>query len=127
MTPYNAIDFEPPAPVANVTLRYGKNEWLNVPMQIDLGADITLVPQAVVAKLNLQPIANKQYELQGFDGHATLAEMVQLELIFCQRTFRGQFLLIDQPWGILGRNVLNAVPVVFDGPRLQWFEYTITK
>jgi len=65
MTPYNAIDFEPPAPVANVTLRYGKNEWLNVPMQIDLGADITLVPQAVVAKLNLQPIANLYFKQTG--------------------------------------------------------------
>ena len=48
------------------------------------------------------------------------ATLVHLELVFCQRTFRGQFLLIDQSYGILGRNVLNAVPLFLDGPQLQW-------
>jgi hypothetical protein len=31
--------------------------------------------------------------------------------------------LLDQPWGILGRNVLNAVSLLFDGPRLVWDEH----
>ncbi len=48
--------------------------------------------------------------------------MVRLELVFAQRTFRGQFLLIDQDWGILGRNVLNNVPILLDGPNLVWRE-----
>ena len=36
--------------------------------------------------------------------------------------FKGDFLVVDQPWGILGRNVLNAVPLTLDGPRLRWDE-----
>jgi hypothetical protein len=92
-------------------------------MQLDTGADITLVPQEAVNRLNLTIAPNTYYELAGFDGHTSIAPIVRLELVFCQRTFRGQFLLIDQDRGILGRNVLNAVPLLLDGPRLQWSEY----
>jgi len=49
--------------------------------------------------------------------------VVQLELLFCNRSFRGQFLVMDQAWGILGRNVLNAIPVLLDGPHLMWDEH----
>lgn len=35
---------------------------------------------------------------------------------------RGQFLLIDQVYGILGRNVLNAISLTMDGPKRQWRE-----
>ncbi len=48
--------------------------------------------------------------------------MVQLELVFLRKRFKGQFLLIDQPIGILGRNVLNAVALLLDGPNAQWDE-----
>lgn len=125
MTVYNSTEFDPPAPIAHVTLRNEVTgiEWSDVPMQLDTGADITLVPQEAVNRLNLTVVPNTYYELAGFDGHTTLAPMVRLELVFCQRIFRGQFLLIDQGRGILGRNVLNAVPLLFDGPGLQWNEY----
>jgi len=43
--------------------------------------------------------------------------------MFLRRTFRGDFLAIDQPWGILGRNVLNAISLILDGPRQQWDEH----
>jgi hypothetical protein len=94
----------------------------DVPTQLDSGADITLIPQEAVKRLNLTVVPNA-YELAGFDGHTTIAPMVRLELVFCQRTFRGQFLLIEQPWGILGRNLLNNVPLLLDGPHLKWREY----
>jgi hypothetical protein len=125
MTAYNSTEFDPPAPVAYITLRNGATgvEWSNVPMQLDSGADITLVPLEAVNQLNLTITPDTYYELAGFDGHTTLVPMVRLELVFCQRTFRGQFLLVDQGWGILGRNVLNAVPLLLDGPRLRWTEY----
>jgi len=102
MTQYNATDFDPPAPVAYVTLRNPLNsiKWLEVPMLLDTGADITLVPQQVVEKLGLTMAANQSYELAGFDGNMTTAQVVSLELVFCHRIFRGQFLLLDQTWGI---------------------------
>jgi hypothetical protein len=57
-----------------------------------------------------------------FDGSKTIAPVVDLDLIFLNRVFRGRFLVINQEWGILGRDVLNHVAVVLDGPRLTWNE-----
>jgi hypothetical protein len=48
--------------------------------------------------------------------------MVQLEMVFLGRKFKGQFLLIDQPTGILGRNILNTIPILFNGPAGKWDE-----
>jgi hypothetical protein len=30
--------------------------------------------------------------------------------------------LIDQEWGIIGRDVLNLVVLLLDGPKLTWIE-----
>jgi len=77
----------------------------------------------VMQTLGAAVVPDRRYELVGFDGSVSLASVVRLEPIFCRRTFRGQFLLIDQAWGTLGRNVLNAVSLLFDGPRLVWDEH----
>lgn len=116
MPPYDANLFDPPAPLASVTLRNPGT------MLLDTGADVTLIPSATLAQLKIGSVKHKSYQLIGFDGSTSFAPMVQLELIFCRRIFRGQFLLIDQAWGILGRNVLNAVAVILDGPNNTWDE-----
>jgi hypothetical protein len=36
--------------------------------------------------------------------------------------FRGQFLIVDGSHGILGRNVLNSLSLIMDGPNLIWRE-----
>ena len=125
MPAYDGAQFTPPAPLAQVTLRNPDTgtSWSDVPMLLDTGADITLVPQTVVDILKAAIDQDKTYELSGYDGSRNSAPVVRLELVFCHRTFRGQFLLIDQAWGILGRNVLNAVPLLFDGPHLIWDEH----
>jgi len=124
MPAYDANRFDPPAPVAHVTLRHPVTgvSLSDVPMLMDSGADVTLLPREAVEKLEIVPVANKVYELQGFDGSLQLAEMVQLDLVFLHKRFKGQFLLIDQPIGILGRNILNAVALLLDGPNAQWNE-----
>jgi predicted aspartyl protease len=124
MPAYDADRFDPPAPVASVTLRHPVTgvSLSDVPMLMDSGADVTLLPHEAVEKLGIAPIAEKVYELQGFDGSLQLAEMAQLELVFLHKRFKGQFLLIDQPIGILGRNILNAVALLLDGPNIQWNE-----
>ncbi len=113
MANYDSTWFDPPAPLGQVALRNTDTclTWSGVPMLLDSGADISLVPQAAVTQLGLAVVPDRQYELVGFDGRTSFASIVQLELIFCGRTFRGQFLLINQGWGILGRNILNAVPL----------------
>lgn len=124
MPEYDSENFDPPAPVAYVTLRNPATgvSLSNVPMLIDIGADTTLIPQEYVEQLGIEPDKNTLYEIQGFDGEVKFAKMVKLELYFLERKFAGQFLLIDQPMGILGRNILNSISILLDGPRNKWDE-----
>jgi predicted aspartyl protease len=125
MTSYNSTRFDPPAPVAYVILRNPATgaEWTDVPMLLDTGADITVLPQEVTARLKLEPLTGSRYELAGFDGSASIFQIVQLSMVFMGRTFHGQYPVIEQESGIIGRNVLNVLPLFFNGPRKVWGEY----
>jgi predicted aspartyl protease len=125
MPKYDADNYDPPAPVAYVSLRDPATgaSLSDVPMLIDTGADVTLLPRGYIDQLGIVPVDNVAYEIQGFDGESKLASMVELELTFLGRKFTGQFLLIDQPTGILGRNILNAISINLDGPRGRWDEH----
>src|SRR5262245_53092559 len=124
MPSYDAAQFDPPAPVARVVLRNLDNSKSvsDVPLLIDTGADVTLLPRRAVASLGIPELTRGQYELVGFDGNRSAASAVVAELIFLNRAFRGQYLLIEQDWGVLGRDVLNHVALVLDGPQSQWTE-----
>jgi hypothetical protein len=124
MPRYDTAQFEPPAPLAQVTLRNPDTGTISsdVPMLLDTGADVSLIPHTSLVTLGLTASQDRLYELISFDGSISYAPVVQIELLFCNRTFRGQFLVIDQGFGILGRNVLNSLELIFDGPNLAWDE-----
>lgn len=107
MTSYDSTWFDPPAPVARVILRNPDTgaEWADVPMLLDTGADVTVLPRQAMERLKIEAIPNRRYELAGFDGPASLFEIVQADLVFLGRTFHGQYPLIDQDLGIIGRNL----------------------
>lgn len=125
MPKYDPENFDPPAPVAYVSVRDPETgaSLSNVPILIDIGADVSLLPASYVEQLDRKPVSGITYEIQGFDAESKLANMVELELVFLDKKFSGQFLLIDQPIGILGRNILNALSITFDGPRSKWEEH----
>lgn len=125
MPAYDDSRFAPPAPLARVSLRNPvKGDTLSdVPMLIDSGADVTLIPQASVNQLGATVNSGEGYELMGFDGSRSVARAVQLDLLFLRRTFKGRFLLIDQEWGILGRDILNHLTLLLHGQRLTWSEH----
>jgi hypothetical protein len=123
MPAYDQGRFAPPAPVAGVLIRNpetGKAES-SVAMLIDSGADVTLLPAAIASAIEL-PGAPSRYELVAFDGTTSFARAVRAELVFLRRTFKGQFLLTGAEIGILGRDVLNHVSLVLDGPNRSWEE-----
>lgn len=122
MPTYDSTQFDPPAPLARVTLRTlnNGNVVTDVPMLIDSGADLTLIPARFIEDLRLEVDQSESYELEGFDGNRSMAESVQLELVFLRRSFRGRFLLVNSQSGILGRNVLNHLAILLDGPGLSW-------
>jgi predicted aspartyl protease len=124
MPSYDASHFNPPAPVAPVTLRnpHSRATVSDVLLLVDTGADITLLPRTAVEPLGVPLLAGQQYELMGFDGSKSFAPVVMLDVLFLQRAFRGRYLLIEEERGILGRDILNHVIVLLDGPRQQWSE-----
>jgi hypothetical protein len=124
MPSYDASHFDPPAPVARVTLRNPVNGATvsDVLLLLDTGADVTLLPRNVVEPLGVPLPAGGHYELVGFDGSKSFAPAVILDMLFLKRTFRGRYLLIEDNRGILGRDILNHVSLLLDGPQHEWSE-----
>jgi hypothetical protein len=92
MPQYDASPYDPPAPVAIVRLRRSSGEgWVrDVPLLIDTGADVTLLPRSAVARLGITPQSGMQYELIGFDGARSTADAVELDMLFQSKAFRGR-------------------------------------
>ena len=122
MPSYDSKLFNPPAPLVLVSLRDSATGKIvtDVPMLLDTGADATLLPESFVSNLGTSPLQDVFFEIVGANNKSTFTQVVKLEMIFEGRTFRGQFLLIEQDWGIIGRNILNALPIIYDGPNLIW-------
>jgi|PeaSoiMetatran63_FD_contig_81_1102244_length_1697_multi_14_in_0_out_0_2 predicted aspartyl protease len=123
MPAYDDERFAPAAPVARVSLRHpdsGKS-IADVPMLIDSGADATLLPKSAVASLGIIG-TGERYELVAFDGTTNESEAVHAVLVFLNKTFRGRFLQVESEVGVIGRNVLNRVRLLLDGPALNWGE-----
>jgi len=93
MPKYNEADFDPPAPVAYVTLRHPATgvSVSDVPMLIDTGADVTLLPVAYLAEFEMEVDADTKYEVQGFGGEAKSLGAVQLEMIFWAKNLHASF------------------------------------
>ena len=70
MPAYDDRFFNPPAPLASVTLRNsGDGKTVSqVPMLIDSGADVTLLPQQVVTQLGAIVDPDAGYEVRGLTG-----------------------------------------------------------
>ncbi len=122
-TKYDDVRHSPPAPVAWVVIENPSTgaKVSDVPMLIDSGADLTLLPAGIVSKLDLQVSTEKGYELADFDGttkrisYATSAVVVLGGL-----RFKGQYLSGDSEIGVIGRNLLNNIVLELDGPRHEW-------
>jgi len=124
MPEYDAENFDPPAPVAYVTLRNPATGVLlsDVPMLIDTGADATLLPSTAVEQVGVAVEEDAEFEVQVFDGEVKRLKLVKLELYVLGKKFAGEYLLVDRSIGILGRNILNNIRILLDGPRSKWDE-----
>jgi hypothetical protein len=112
----------PPAPLAEVTLRIpaDRSTLPGVLMLLDTGADATLLPREALARIGAKPAEVPPMELESFDGSRSTAELVDVALEFAGKSFEGLYPVIDGDEGVLGRDVLNHLAVVFDGPDLTW-------
>ncbi len=122
MPTFDASHYDPPAPIAVVQLRDAATggNVNDVVLLIDTGADVTLLPRAAIERLGIAIDSSQQMELMGFDGNRSFAPMITLDVLFAGKLFRGNYLITATERGILGRDVLNHVALVIDGPQLQW-------
>jgi Aspartyl protease len=124
MPPYDDRRFVPPAPIARVVVRHAERQQSmgDVPMLIDSGADATLLPTFAVSSLGLEG-TGERYQLVGFDGTMSESEAVYASLAISGRNFRGRYLLTDAEVGVIGRDILNHLRLLLDGPAMNWEEH----
>ncbi len=120
----NSETYDPPAPLANIKLRNPKSLEIiaDVPMLLDTGSDITLLPKSFCEKIKAEISDTKFLELEGFNESTSIAFYVYIEFIFLNKLFRGNFLVYEQDEGIIGRYILNEFSILFDGVNLEWKE-----
>jgi predicted aspartyl protease len=115
MPTYEVDGFEPPAPVVRVTV----SGQPNVPMLIDTGADISVVPLQVVEALGIETRPSAA-PVQFLDGQQVTCPQADLTVEFLRYRFHGPFLIAESEYGVLGRNILNLLVLKLDGPNLSW-------
>jgi hypothetical protein len=122
MSTFDASHYDPPAPIVVVGLHDAVtgNTLRDAILLLDTGADVTLLPRSAVEQLGATIDPTSRMELTGFDGSRSFAPAVFLDIVFASRLFRGTYFIIDAERGILGRDVLNHVKLVIDGPQQAW-------
>jgi hypothetical protein len=111
----------PPAPFLYVTISSPHDLSVavsDVPAQLDTGADFSVVPSSLVERLRLVQL--DETPVAGYGGHVTVEPTyligiaVQPYAPVIVRVVASR----EEPFVLLGRDVLNQFEIVLDGPRL---------
>ena len=110
----------PPVPFVHVTIRRPGDEALAriLPAQMGTAADMAVIPWKIVEELQL--LKHDEIEILGFGGHvASVASfLVQLQIHELEPVTVEALANRDEPYVLLGRDVLNRYRIVLDGPQL---------
>jgi hypothetical protein len=115
--PYSPARTPPiPAVVLDLATPDGSRAVPDVSAHLDTAADRTVVPLALVHQLGLQP--DRQLTAQGFGGAAYTLGVYRVRLaiaglasVLVEALGHG-----NEPFVLVGRDVLNYWKVTFDGP-----------
>lgn len=120
MPAYEAEAWEPPAPIIRATVRGPSGAAASdVPMLIDSGSDVSVVPQVVVGAVGAA-VSPSRVPIEFYSGAGEAWDEARLSVEFARYRFEGLFLVGEASYGILGRNVLNLLALTLDGPLLIW-------
>lgn len=119
MPVYETEAFRPPAPVIRARVVGPAGTLSDVPLVLDSGADVSVVPLAAAVAVGA-PIGPPATAIRFLAGREIVVAQAQLAIEFLRYRFRGSFLVIESSYGVVGRNVLNALAVTLDSPRLEW-------
>lgn len=119
MPAYETVGFQPPAPVIGARVVGPAGALTGVPLLLDSGADVSVVPVAAASAVGAL-IGPPRTAIQFMAGQEILVDQAELAIEFMHYRFRGAFLVVQSDYGVIGRNVLNALVLALDGPRLEW-------
>jgi len=118
-SPYRSTNWNPPAPVLDVRVGgpMGRADFFQ-PCEalLDSGADVTAIPVDLVQRLGLLPVSSVIVDRGGLPGDEEenlYAATVEVTLLG-QRTI--QVLQTMDPFALLGRDIINELRLVLDGP-----------
>lgn len=112
--PYDA-SYLPPAPVLLVAVSALGGDRVMVPMMIDTGADVTLLPADVIGALRLPRVDS--ITVSGFGGARVEAAVHAATLAIAGRDRIARVVASGE--ALLGRDALAALTVELDGPRAR--------
>jgi hypothetical protein len=111
-------DFAPPAPFVQVVVRKPNTDQAStdVPAQLDCAADRTVIPGRLVDDLELTSV--RQIMVEGLGGavHTLEAFVVHIQIHDLPAISVEVVAHEDESYVLLGRDVLNRLRVVLDGP-----------
>ncbi len=109
---------DPPAPFIPITIAHPmiSTSDVQVAAKIDSGADITALPINVVQQLNLQ--TNHFLEVAGYDNQIVSLPVYDVRLTVAHIRVRLKAIAVSENHAILGRDVLNLLRLMLDGPAL---------
>jgi hypothetical protein len=115
-----ATHLSPPAPFVHVTVSCPSTGRLtaSLPAQVDPAADRTVLPGVVVTSLAL--VEDGRLLIQGFGSQILELPtfLVAVSLHDLSPVLVRAVLGEQEPWILLGRDVLNAHRLLLDGPQL---------
>lgn len=122
MPAYDAVRFDPPAAIADVSFSHPERKSFTVSTTalLDSGADISTVPLEVATRLAISSDRLRSCAIQDYANEISERQVAEVVLHFGGRRILGEFIVLDQPWAILGRNVLNLFCLRLDGPQGTW-------
>ncbi len=108
----------PPAPFVYATVRHAKRDLLSdeIPALLDSGADRSVIPGKLIGQLHLSPLREILVGGLGTNQYTLDTFSVILQIRHVQ-PFRVEVAAHpDESYILLGRDVLNQLRIVLDGP-----------
>jgi predicted aspartyl protease len=110
----------PPAPFVQTTFRRPESRGAEIALaaQIDTGAYRSVIPGRLVEELGLVPV--RETHVEGFGGHLSVVStyLIEIEILLIPPRIIEVIASRDEPFCLLGRDILNGFRLTLDGPGL---------